>query len=89
MYNRKKALDIESINTSNPNEFWKQINNLGPKRSSKIPMEVYDENGPEGGFKIRDENYVFEKWKDDFHSLYNMPSDFDADFDNAFYEEIK
>ena len=88
-YNRKKALDIESINTSNPTEFWKQINNLGPKRSSKIPMEVYDEKGPEGGVKIRDENYVFEKWKDEFYSLYNMPPDFDPNFDNDFYEEIK
>ena len=49
------------INTSNPNEYWKQINKLGPKRQSKIPMEVYDEKGPQVGIKIRDENYVFEK----------------------------
>ena len=83
-YYRKKAIDIEMINTSNPNDFWKQINALGPKRSSKIPMEVYDENG----FTIRDENFVFEKWKNEFYSLYNMPSDMNSNFDNVFFEHV-
>ena len=41
-YNRQKAFDIEQINTKNPTEFWRQINDLGPKKSQKIPMEVYD-----------------------------------------------
>ena len=88
-YNRKKAIDIETINTKNPNEFWKQVNSLGPKRSMKIPMEVYNDMGPGGGIKVRDENYVFEKWKDEFHSLYNMPSDINTSFDNVFYDDIK
>ena len=83
-YYRKKAIDIEMINTSNPNDFWKQINALGPKRSSKIPMENYDENG----FTIRDENFVFEKWKNEFYSLYNMPSDMNSNFDNVFFEHV-
>ena len=52
-------------------------------------MEVYNDMGPQGGIKIRDENYVFEKWKDEFYSLYNMPSDMNTSFDNVFYEYIK
>ena len=88
-YNRKKAIEIETINTSNPTEFWKQIKSLGPERSSKIPMEVYDENGPQGGNRVSDENYVLNQWKDDFYQLYNMPPDLNSEFDGVFYEEIK
>ena len=85
---RKKAIDIETINTTNPTEFWKQIKALGPKRSSTIPMKVYDENGPEGGNTIPDENYVMNKWKEEFYSLYNMPSELNSNFDAVFYNDI-
>ena len=87
-YNRKKALEIESINTTNPTEFWKQIKSLGPKRSTLIPMEVYDENGPQGGNKVSNESYVLDRWKQEFFNLYNMPSDLNSTFDGLFYENV-
>ena len=87
-YNRSKATEIEKINTENPTEFWKQISALGPKRSNKIPMEVYDDSGPETGNKIRDESYVLNKWKQEFSTLYNMPSEMNTSFDADFYKQI-
>ena len=88
-YNRDKALEIESINTSNPTEFWKYVNSLGPKRKTNIPMQVYDDSDPANPIKINDEQAVLDRWKDDFHDLYNMPDDMHSAFDNSFYEEIK
>ena len=71
-YYRDKALEIEAINTSNPTEFWKYVNSLGPKRKSNIPMQVYDEGDSNNPIKINDQQAVLNKWKDDFHDLYNM-----------------
>ena len=39
------ADDIETMSTSNPNDFWKKVQNLGPRRDKTIPMHFYDENG--------------------------------------------
>ena len=50
--------NLETINTTNPREFWKTIKSLGP-RKSKIPMTVYDEQGKE----CNDNDYVLNKWK--------------------------
>ena len=88
-YYRDKALEIESINTSNPTEFWKYVNSLGPKRKSNIPMEVYDKCDSENVIKITDKQAVLDRWKDDFHGLYNMPDDTQSTFDSSFYNEIK
>ena len=87
-YNRKKSIEIETINTENPTEFWKQIGALGPKRSCKIPFEVYDDNGPDVGNKITDEKVVLDRWRHDFSQLYNMPSEMNSSFDSDFFEQI-
>ena len=82
-YRRTMADDIETMSTSNPNDFWKKVQNLGPRRDKTIPMHFYDENG----HIVTDENRVFEKWKLDFENLYNSsPSD---EFDQPFYELSK
>ena len=87
-YNQKKSIEIETINTENPVEFWKQIGALGPKRSSKIPFEVYDDNNSEAPNRITDEKAVLDKWKQDFSQLYNMPSEINSSFDLEFFEHI-
>ena len=82
-YRRTMADDIETMSTSTPNDFWKKVQNLGPRRNKTIPMHFYDENG----HIVTDENRVFEKWKLDFENLYNCsPSD---EFDQPFYELSK
>ena len=85
-YYRKKALDIEELNTSNPTEFWQHIKSLGPQSSSKIPMEVYVD-GVEGD-KTDNHNDVLNKWKNDFKELYNRPDDNTLNCDDIFYSEI-
>lgn len=44
-FNRGQALKLEHLQTSNPQQFWKEINKLGPYRIKTIPMEVVMENG--------------------------------------------
>ena len=87
-YYREKALEIESINTTNPTEFWKYINSLGPKRKSDIPMEVYDDSNTNISTKTNNQQAVLNRWKNEFHDLYNMPDDVQETFDNSFYDEI-
>ena len=84
-YNRQKAYEIEQINTSNPTQFWKHINSLGPKKNNSIPLQVYDETGN----VISDENYVLDSWRNDFSALYNIPEGALTDFDADFYENIR
>jgi len=71
------------MSTSNPNEFWRKIKKLGPRNSKTIPIEIVNESGS----TVRDENLVFEKWKRDFHNLYNC--DDTSDFDEIVYDRAK
>ena len=43
-FERCKVYNLEKANVENPNEFWKLIASMGPKKSSGIPWEVdYDD----------------------------------------------
>ena len=85
-YNRQKSMEIEQINTSNPTEFWRQINSLGPKKSAKIPMEVYSSS--DHAEKIYDSQLILDAWRHDFEELYNIPDNEHDHFDVNFYESI-
>ena len=89
-YYRKKAIEIEQVNTSNPTEFWKCIKKLGPMKKSKIPMQVYDANSTDPHLKVSDPDAVMNQWKDDFYGLYNIPIDNNqnSEFDDEFYTSI-
>ena len=64
-------MDIESLSTQKPNDFWDKINSLVPKRKvNSIPIEIVDACG----HTVTDENAVFERWKNDFCNLYNAPN---------------
>ena len=39
-YNRKVINDTETVNTTNPKEFWRHIKKLGPNKKQQIPMMV-------------------------------------------------
>ena len=60
-------MQLEEINSSDPNCFWEYINKLGPKNKTPIPMECYGT----GGSIIYEENVVMNKWKEEFFNLYN------------------
>ena len=82
-YRRNKILDIESMNCTDHREFWQNINKLGPKKCNRIPNTVYKD-----GLICGDEEYVLDKWRTDFESLYNPPSEIDNEFDNTFRQNI-
>ena len=88
-YNRQKALEIEKINTSNPQDFWRQISNLGPKKQTTIPMKVYENYSTSGSDTTVDPHQVLDRWKLDFQGLYNIPEDASNIFDNTFYENVQ
>lgn len=82
-YHRLVAVDIETMSTTNPNEFWDKIKHLGPRKDSSIPVEIVDDNG----VVIKDQNEVFDKWKEDFSNLYNGANS--EEFDDTFYDRAK
>ena len=82
-FKRDKFTAIEELETNNPKSFWEQINNLGPKKPSKIPEEVYDESGN----IIYDRGKVLEKWMTDFKNLYNNQPG--GNLDDTFINEVK
>ncbi|VDI78049.1 Hypothetical predicted protein [Mytilus galloprovincialis] len=82
-YRRMKAVDIESMTTKNPNDFWEKIRNLGPRNSKTIPVEIVDELGN----IVKDEQLVFDKWRMDFENLYNGNNS--DEFDDEHYDRVK
>ena len=44
-YKRGQMLEIESLESENPNEFWERVQKLGPRKSRTIPMEVVSVDG--------------------------------------------
>ncbi len=42
-YQRRKMYELEEVNISDPNKFWECIKKLGPRKSSAIPWEIYDD----------------------------------------------
>ena len=66
-YYNNLADELHNVNTKNPTQFWKHINNLGPKKKKNIPMKVKLPNGDES----YDIKYVHEHWKNEFCNLLN------------------
>ena len=60
---------MEKANTNNPSEFWRTIENLGPKKKNKIPWEVLCDDGSVNC----DVNDVLNCWKHDFENLLKAP----------------
>lgn len=84
-YKRNVLIEIDDVCTSNPREFWNHISKLGPRQNAAVPLKVYDENG----IVNTDIEFVLNKWKQDFDTLYKCPSNIDSDFNDDFFKEIK
>ena len=76
-----KLLQLETLNSKNPNEFWNYIKNLGPRKVNKIPWAVEIE-----GDTVTDHKLVLEKWKSDFENLYAVNEN---GFDDTFMKEVQ
>ncbi|CAC5416249.1 unnamed protein product [Mytilus coruscus] len=82
-YKKAMAVDIETMVTTNPNEFWEKIRKLGPRNVKDIPMEVVDESGE----VLTNEKDVLNKWRIDFENLYNWKNN--TEFENDHYNQSK
>ncbi|VDI40881.1 Hypothetical predicted protein [Mytilus galloprovincialis] len=82
-YRQSFCLEIDNMVTSNPNDFWDKIKKLGPRKVQNIPMEVY---GPNGEI-LTDDDSVLNRWKTDFHNIYNMDNS-TAEFNDNFHSQV-
>ena len=83
-YYAKQYLQIESLQTSNPREFWNKVKKLGPggnKNAARVLGIILED-----GSVSYDKNVVTLKWLNDISSHYN-PVDSDS-FDQEFYHQI-
>ena len=83
-YQRSLQNDIETLNTGEPKEFWRNLKRLGPKPKSDIPMEVYNDAGE----IERDLAIVLDKWKDDYYSLFGSRTVNTGEYDSEFYDYV-
>ena len=65
-YNKQFLCNLETLNTSNPKDFWNKIKQLGPRKQS-IPMEVEIDCK-----RYTDKNIVMENWASEFENLLNQ-----------------
>lgn len=79
-FEREKRFNIEHLNTNNPKEFWSELEKLGPRKSTQIPMEVYDNSGN----ITNNTKTVLNTWKDGFKDLYEGYDN--NEFDTVFYD---
>ena len=79
-YQYQKQIEIEEINTNDPNKFWETLKNLGPRKRNVIPFEIYNEDGN----LTSTHNEVLNKWKSDFDQLYSFNPE-SEEFDDDFY----
>ena len=68
-YTLQRQVEIENLETTNPNLFWKEIGKIGigQERRKFIPMEVTRDDGSISS----DTGEVLNKWKNSFESLLN------------------
>ena len=82
-YKKARTVDIETMVTTNPNEFWEKIRKLGPRKVKDIPMEVVDEFCE----IVTNEQDALHKWRIDFENLYNGKNN--TEFENDHYNQSK
>ena len=81
-FNRGQALKLEQLQTGNPQQFWREIHKLGPKKKTLIPMEVLMKSG---GSSI-ESGQILKKWDKYYSDLYAYSSS--TVFDDHVLEEI-
>ena len=84
-FQRHVVSQTEEMSVGNHKEFWTQLEALGPRKVSSIPLKVRV-----GNEIITDENEVINRWCEDFCNLYKQhgtTGQYDDDFLNQVKEE--
>lgn len=79
---RGQALRLDHLQSNNPQQFWLEINKLGPPRIKKIPMEIILDNGETENKK----EVVLGRWEKGFGDLFSG-SHIPPGFDDTFLKE--
>ncbi|XP_049903768.1 uncharacterized protein LOC126392428 [Epinephelus moara] len=79
-FRRGQALQLEQLESRNPQQFWREINKLGPQKTLLIPLEILKDDG-ESSFEI---DLILKQWERDYRNLYtgNNPLLFNDHFLN-------
>jgi hypothetical protein len=78
-YFAKQGDEIEELQSNDPKEFWKRIQQLGPRKTREdIPIETTNEDGSPN-MNVQD---VLGVWQAAFEELYQSNGDFDDEFYN-------
>ncbi len=68
-YKRDQLEHLDSVCTSDPKQFWEDLNNLGSRKPSVIPDKARQADG-----SLSDNiNDTLEIWKNDFSTLFSRP----------------
>ena len=81
-FTKERREKIQTLNTSNPKEFWNEIKKLGPGRKNTIIDNVVMDDGTYSN----DPNVIRERWKEEYSELFSENT---TNVDNEFMERIK
>ncbi|CAG2225803.1 unnamed protein product [Mytilus edulis] len=81
-FTKERREKIQTLNTSNPKEFWNEIRKLGPGRKNTIIDNVVMDDGTYSN----DPNVIRERWKEEYSELFSENT---TNVDNEFMERIK
>ncbi|VDI29771.1 Hypothetical predicted protein [Mytilus galloprovincialis] len=73
---------IQTLNTSNPKEFWREIKKLGPGRTKTVIDSVILEDG---GYS-NDPNVILSRWKEEYSKLFSGNNE---EINDEFIKQLK
>ena len=83
-YFKQQQMSIESMQSNNPNVFWREIRKLGPKFNDTIPLEIVND---EDELETRIDK-VLDRWRQDFESLFSESEEDGSHFDQEFLDQV-
>ncbi len=66
-WKREQVINLDKLNFDDPNDFWESIKRMGRKQKTKIPEEVYADDGS----IATDLGEVLGRWETDYGSLFS------------------
>ena len=81
-YLAERRNHINNLNTTQPKDFWAEINKLGPRKNTRSDFRTKNEDG---NLETNGKD-VLKKWADEFSKLYNTPGS--DEFNQIYLEQI-
>ncbi|CAG2193097.1 unnamed protein product [Mytilus edulis] len=81
-FDKQRKNRIQTLNTSNPKEFWREIKKLGPGRTKTVIDSVILEDGSYSN----DPNVILSRWKEEYSKLFSGNSE---EINDEFIKQLK